>query len=68
MSDDSNTSQLFTVSQFCKKHPAFSAGGLRWQIFNENSNGLAKAQAIIRVGRRVLIHEGRYLRAIGASD
>ena len=46
-----------TVTQFCEKHKAFKAGGIRALIFNEKSNGLAKSGAIIRLGRKVLIDE-----------
>lgn len=49
-----------TVNQFAQKHPAFTIGGLRFQIFNEESNGLKQAGAIIRNGRRVLIKESAY--------
>lgn len=49
-----------TVRQFSEKHPAFTKGGLRALIFNENSNGLAKAGAVVRVGRKVLIDEARF--------
>lgn len=51
---------LFTVKQFAEQNPAFSIGGLRWQIFNEKNNGLKEAEAIIRVGRKVLIDADRY--------
>jgi hypothetical protein len=51
---------LLTVSQFIKKHPFISNGGLRFQIFNAKSNGLERAGAIVRMGKRVLIDEGRY--------
>ena len=51
---------LFTVKQFAEQNPAFSIGGLRWQIFNEKTNGLKEAKAIIRVGRKVLIDTDRY--------
>jgi hypothetical protein len=50
----------FTVQQFTKKHPAFTIGGLRSLIFNENSNGLAKSGAIVRIGRKVLINEVKF--------
>jgi hypothetical protein len=50
----------FTVQQFIKKHPAFTTGGLRSLIFNENSNGLAKSGAIVRIGRKVLIAEAKF--------
>ena len=68
MSSDTQNTSLYTIPQFCKKHPAFSVGGLRWQVFNAKTNGLDDSKAIVRVGRRVLIHETRYLKAIGAVD
>jgi hypothetical protein len=49
-----------TVNQFCKKHQAFKVGGLRSQIFNEESNGLKESGAIVRCGRKVLIKESAY--------
>lgn len=49
-----------TVNQFTNKHPAFTKGGLRALIFNENSNGIAKAGAIVRIGRKVLIDEAKF--------
>lgn len=57
MPQDRNVS---TVKQFCVRNPAFTEGGVRWQIFNEETNGLAKSGAIIRMGRRVLIDEDRF--------
>lgn len=55
-----NTLIYLTVNQFSEKHPAFTRGGLRALIFNENSNGLAKFGAIVRIGRKVLIDEGKF--------
>ncbi|TAN48689.1 MAG: hypothetical protein EPN21_14270 [Methylococcaceae bacterium] len=52
--------QLYTVSQFCEKHPSFKVGGIRHLIFFEASNGLAQSGAIIRQGRKVLIHSARF--------
>lgn len=49
-----------TVNQFSDKHPAFTKGGLRALIFNENSNGLANAGAVVRIGRKVLIDESKF--------
>jgi hypothetical protein len=46
-----------TVRQFTAKHQAFKIGGVRWLIFNEISNGLKEAGAVVRVGRKVLINE-----------
>jgi len=54
------TPNLLTVSQFAKENPAFTVGGLRWQIFNETNNGLKEVGAIIRIGRKVLIDADRY--------
>jgi hypothetical protein len=44
---------LRTVPQFCREHPAFTPGGIRWLLFNREANGLSRA--VVRVGRRVLI-------------
>ena len=46
-----------TVTQFHEKHKAFTMGGLRALIFNEEMNGLAESGAIVRVGKKILIHE-----------
>lgn len=50
---------FFTVAQLSEKFPAFSEGSLRWLVFNASSNGFDKA--IVRVGRRVLIDEQRFV-------
>ena len=57
-----------TVQQFTVKHPAFTLGGLRNQIFNEATNGLAKSGAIVRNGRRVLINEPKYFNWLEAQN
>ena len=49
-----------TVPQFTVKHKAFTNGGIRALIFNEHSNGLAKSGAIVRIGRKVLLHEAKF--------
>ena len=54
------TAQLFTVRQFCERHPWPSQHGLRWLIFNSKENGLSKC--IVRIGRRVLIDERAFFR------
>lgn len=51
---------LLTVNQFTEKHPAFNKGGVRALIFNENTNGLAKAGAVVRIGRKVLLDESKF--------
>lgn len=52
---------LKTVKQFAQDNPAFPVGGVRWQIFNKHRNGLAESRAILRIGRKLLIDESRYL-------
>ena len=51
---------LSAVPQFCTKHPFITQGGLRFQIFDADNNGLASFGAIVRMGRKVLIDESRY--------
>lgn len=51
---------LSTVNQFTEEHKAFTKGGIRALIFNENNNGLAKAGAVVRIGRKVLIDEAKF--------
>ena len=57
-----------TVQQFTAKHTAFNTGGLRSLIFNENSNGLAKSGAIVRIGRKVLIDDAKFFGWIEAQN
>ncbi len=49
-----------TVTQFPTKYPAFTKGGLRFQIFNAETNGLGASGAIVRMGRKILIDEQKY--------
>jgi hypothetical protein len=58
----------FTVQQFTKCYPAFTNGGLRALIFNEDSNGLAKSGAIVRIGRKVLIDEAKFFGWVEAQN
>ena len=52
---------LATVRTLAQKYPdVITEGGLRWEIFNEGSNGLKESGAIIRRGRKVLIDTDRY--------
>lgn len=57
-----------TVQQFATKHPAFTLGGLRHQIFNEATNGLAKSGAIVRIGRKVLINSEKFFAWIESQN
>lgn len=49
---------LLTVSQFSKRHSAFSEGGLRHLIFNADK--FKFNSVIVRIGRRVLLDEQRF--------
>ncbi len=57
-----------TVQQFTVKHTAFNTGGLRSLIFNENTNGLAKSGAIVRIGRKVLIREDLFFNWVESQN
>ena len=57
-----------TVQQFVEHHPAFTHGGMRAQIFNEDTNGLKEAGAIVRNGRKVLIKESAYFAWLEAQQ
>jgi hypothetical protein len=52
---------LLSVKLFIRKYPAFTQGGMRHLIFHENTNGLTPSGAIVRVGRKVLIHEEKFI-------
>ncbi len=68
---------LFTVTQFASGHPAFSSGSLRNLVFKATSrqstkgvipgNGLLESGAIVRLGRRVLIDEAKFLAWVAAA-
>ena len=52
---------LETVKTLAEKHPGvIKEGGIRWEIFNKDKNGLAESGAIIKRGRKVLIDTDRY--------
>lgn len=52
---------LFAVKAFQQKYCNFlTMGGLRFQIFHEETNGLAASGAIVRLGRKILIDEQKY--------
>lgn len=63
-----NIPNLVTVKQFCERYPAFNYGGIRFQIFNEKSNGLYEAGAIVRVGKKVLIDVKRFFEWIESQN
>ncbi len=70
---------LFTIEQFSERCPAWSQAALRSLVLNSRDrlnsrgeripgNGLDEAGAIIRVGRRVLLSEGRFFSWIAAEQ
>ncbi len=62
------TYSYLTVNQFIKDHKAFTNGGIRSLIFNEHTNGLAKAGAIVRIGAKVLINETKFFGWVEAQN
>ncbi len=68
----------FTVKQFANAEPAFTEASLRGLIFKANSrnaslgnikgNGLIETGALIRIGRKVLIHRSCFLRWLQRND
>ena len=67
----------FTVRQFSLAEPAFSEAALRGYIFKAETrqstkgviaaNGLAEYGALLRIGRKVLIHRQRFLAWVQAD-
>jgi len=52
---------LETVKTLAEKYPGvLTEGGIRWEIFNAEKNGLKQAGAIIRRGSKVIIDTDRY--------
>lgn len=44
-----------TVNQYVESHPYHSMGAFRWILFNRATNGLSKAGAVIKIGKKILI-------------
>ena len=69
---------LYTVEQLAKAEPAFTAAALRNMIFKAEprhstkgeipGNGLIECGAIVRRGRKVMIHRQRFLEWIEAQQ
>ena len=59
---------VLTVKQFCEKYRAFPEGGVRWQIFNEDRNGLREAGAILKVRKRRYVDVPRYFTWLRAGS
>jgi hypothetical protein len=56
------TTTILSVRQLAERHPAFTESSLRWLLFEADKNGLATSGAVLRVGRRVLFDEQKFLR------
>ena len=75
---NSFSSALYTVEQFSLRQPAFTEQALRNMIFKANprqssrgeisGNGLIECGAIIRLGRKILIDEIKFLQWIRAQS
>jgi hypothetical protein len=61
-------SNIVNVAQLSQKLPAFTQSSLRWLIFNSASNGLEKSGALMRLGRRVLIDEEKFIEWVRSSS
>lgn len=67
----------FTVAQFAERNPAFSESAIRNIVFKADpressrgtipGNGLLECGALLRLGRKVLIHEGRFFQWVDAQ-
>lgn len=69
--------RYLTVAQFSERNAAFTEPAIRNLVFKADSrestrgtipgNGLIEAGAIVRLGRKVLIHEGHFFEWIEAQ-
>jgi hypothetical protein len=58
---DNMNPALETVRTLAQKYPdVITEGGLRWEIFNKEKNGLKESGAILKRGRKILIDTDRY--------
>lgn len=63
---DIEKTRLIPVSEWNKYHEWPPQGGLRWLIFNANTNGFKSA--FKRVGRRVLVDEREFFCCVEKND
>ena len=52
---------VLTVKQLTEQQPGLTEGGIRWDLFNRDKNGLVKSGAVLRRGRKILIDPALYL-------
>lgn len=50
-----------TVAQLAQMEPALTRGAIRDDLFHRETNGLEDSGAVIRRGRKILLHRERYL-------
>lgn len=55
------TPTLYSVRDLARVEPALTLGGIRDDLFNRATNGLEASGAVIRRGRRLLIHRDTYM-------
>ncbi len=58
---DRTPAALLRLKAMTQRHPAFTEEALRGLIKRRDRNGLKESGAVIRAGRRVLIHERRFM-------
>ena len=59
---------FLTVTQLAQQQPGLSVGGIRWDLFNRATNGLAESGAVIQRGRKLLIDAELYLKWLAGPD
>ena len=59
--------KLLTVSDFARRGP-ISESGLRWHIFQAESNGLNDFRAVVRIRRRVYIDPAAFDRWVDSQN
>lgn len=59
---------LKSVSAFLTERPTFTAGQVRWWIFNERENGMKGHAVVVRLGRRVYIDADAFDRWVDAQQ
>ncbi|WP_296700727.1 hypothetical protein [Thiocapsa sp. UBA6158] len=52
---------LYTVRDLARCEPALTVGGIRDDLFHRSTNGLEESGAVIRRGRRLLLHRELYM-------
>ncbi|MEW8000949.1 MAG: hypothetical protein AB2795_20595 [Candidatus Thiodiazotropha endolucinida] len=59
---------LVTPRQLADSQPALTLGGIRWDIFNRNNNGLAESGALVKRGNRWWVIPDKYLSWLLGDD